>query len=507
MNRFLFLLLGMMVVAIVPWGSRSPDLKVGSKKFTESVILGELVAGLARSPDCNPLHFQELGGTRLVFNALVNGEIDVYPEYTGTIIQEILAAEDIRTSEHLTQALANVGVAISPPLGFNNTYAIGMLKPRAQELGIDAISDLGRYPQLKFGVTSEFLERGDGWRALTAFYGLSFPNVRGLDHDIAYRQLTAGTIDALDVYATDAKIQSLDLKILRDDRQFFQRYDAVLLYRSQLNHTRPEFVAALQQLAGKIDESTMSSLNLAVEEGSPEKIVASQWLQEQLGIEDSQEKVESTFSSILQRTLEHLDLVRKSLIPAILVGIPLGIIADRFKGLGQVILGTVGIFQTIPALALLVLVMPLVALLGARTIGGGSLSAILALFLYSLLPIVRNTYAGFQGISPQYRESARALGLSPWYRLLHIELPLATRSILAGIKTAAVMNVGFAALGALIGAGGYGQPILTGIRLNRLDLILQGAVPAALLALVVQFLFDLLGRWVIPRGLRLKPSE
>jgi osmoprotectant transport system permease protein len=211
--------------------------------------------------------------------------------------------------------------------------------------------------------------------------------------------------------------------------------------------------------------------------------------------------------SILKRTVEHLDLVRRSLIPAILLGIPFGIIAYRFRIAGQVLLGVVGIFQTIPALALLVLVMPLVAILGARSIGEGSLSAVIALFLYSLLPIVRNTYAGFQGIENQYKESAQALGLSKRYTLFHIEMPLAMRSILAGIKTAAVMNVGFAALGGLIGAGGYGQPIMTGIRLDSMSLILQGAIPAALMAVVVQLLFELVERWVVPKGLRLRPAD
>jgi osmoprotectant transport system permease protein len=160
-----------------------------------------------------------------------------------------------------------------------------------------------------------------------------------------------------------------------------------------------------------------------------------------------------------------------------------------------VILAVAGVLQTVPSLALLVLMIPL--------LGIGAPPAIAALLLYSLLPIVRNVHAGLRAIPEPLRESAEALGLPPAARLLRVELPLASPAILAGIKTSAVINVGTATLGALIGAGGYGQPILTGIRLDDAGLLLEGAVPAALLALAVQGLFDGLERVLAPRGLRL----
>jgi osmoprotectant transport system permease protein len=163
--------------------------------------------------------------------------------------------------------------------------------------------------------------------------------------------------------------------------------------------------------------------------------------------------------------------------------------------------------QTIPALALLVLLIAPVAWLGFRTIGSGSATAIAALFLYSLLPIVQSTATGIATIAPEYRESAAALGLSRWFRLIHIELPLASPSILAGIKTAAVLNVGFATLGGLVGAGGYGQPIMSGITLRRTSLILEGAVPAACLAILLQLGFEVAERWLLPAGLRVRPAE
>ena len=180
---------------------------------------------------------------------------------------------------------------------------------------------------------------------------------------------------------------------------------------------------------------------------------------------------------------------------AIVVAIPLGVVAARRPRLGSGILAVAGVIQTIPSLALLVFLIP--------WLGLGAEPALVALFLYSLLPIIRNTATGLRDIPPSLRESAEALGLPPMARLVQIELPMASRSILAGIKTAAVINVGTATIGALIGAGGFGQPILTGIRRDDLAMILQeGAIPAALLALTVQGAFDLAERFLVPRGLR-----
>jgi osmoprotectant transport system permease protein len=202
-------------------------------------------------------------------------------------------------------------------------------------------------------------------------------------------------------------------------------------------------------------------------------------------------------------------MVLTSLGLAVIIAIPLGIAAARRPRAGQLILAVVGVIQTIPALALLVLLIPLPWPREAGRpdiLGVGTETAIAALFLYSLLPIVRNVQTGLTGIDPAIRDTANALGLSRRVKLLRIELPLASRTILAGIKTAAVINVGFATLGAFISAGGYGEPILTGLRLNDTGLILEGAVPAALLAILTQLLFELAERSLVPRGLRLRPQ-
>ena len=490
------LILALLFIANTIAGPPVTEVKVGSKAFTESVILGEIVAQLARTQEPNVKHLKGLGGTRVLWSALLKGEIDIYPEYTGTITQEILADRDIHDEQTLKKVLAEKNIQMSRPLRFNNTYAIGMREDVAERLGITKISDLRKYPELKFGFTNEFMNRGDGWPSLRKAYNLPQKNVRGLDHDLAYRGLEGGSIDVIDLYSTDAEIRYYKLRVLDDDLHHFPEYNAVLLYRLDLMEHAPDVLKTILQLEGRIPEKTMIDINAEVKlDGISESVVASEFLQKNLSI-TTEPKEETFLTRLTHNTLQHLFLVAISLTAAILISIPLGILAHRKERVGQAILGIVGIIQTIPSLALLVFMIPL--------LGIGSAPAIVALFLYSLLPIVRNTYTGLQDIPVGIRESAEALGLPSGARLRLVELPMASRSILAGIKTSAVINVGTATLGALIGAGGYGQPILTGIRLDNVGLILEGAIPAAVLALLVQGLFDLLENVVVPKGLRLK---
>jgi len=482
-----------------PASAATVSLAVGSKKFTESVILGEIVTQLIRSTGVEATHRDQLGGTRVLWNSLVGGEIDVYPEYTGTLRHEILGLGSAGDDDAVAARLAAAGVSMTAPLGFNNTYALGMTESKARELGVETITDLQRHPRLRFGFTSEFMDRADGWPGLRRRYSLPQPSVRGLDHDLAYRGLASDGLDVIDLYSTDAEIRYHRLRVLADDLRYFPDYHAVVLYRSDLATRAPAAVAAISRLEGLIGEQRMIALNAAAKlERQPEVAVAASFLAERLGIHTTAE-VETRRQRIARRTLEHLGLVALSLAAAIVVAIPLGIVAARRARIGQLVLGLVGIVQTIPSLALLVFMIPL--------LGIGAPPALAALFLYSLLPIVRNTYTGLHDIRPELLESADAMGLPRRARLRIVELPLATRSILAGIKTSAVINIGTATLGALIGAGGYGQPILTGIRLDDIGLILEGAVPAALLALAAQGLFDLGERLVVPRGLRLAASE
>ena len=466
---------------------------VASKKFTENVILGEVITQLLNSADIHTIHRAEIGGTRVLWSALQTGEIDIYVDYTGTILKEIFANHKLKDYTQAESLLAKRGIASSGRLGFNNTYALGLLAEKAETLGLKKISDLNRYPELKLGFPNEFMDRGDGWRHLQRTYNLVHRNARGLDHDLSYRGLENASVDVVAVYATDAEIGYYKLAILEDDRSAFPHYDAVILYRQDLQKRHPDLVSTIKKLENSLNEAQMIALNAAVKiDKKPVGTVAQRFIAETLKTKTSYSEA-TWLETLWVNTRVHSYLVGISLLAAILFSVPLGVVATRFPVFGQAILSMVGVVQTIPSLALLVLLIPL--------FGIGDKPAIIALFLYSLLPIVRNTYTGIKAIPGHLITTAHAIGLTNWQRLYLIELPMASRSILAGIKTSAILNIGVATIGALIGAGGYGQPILTGIRLDSMPLILQGAIPAAVMALAVQFLFEVIERIVVPKGL------
>lgn len=480
----------------------SGRVTVGSKAFPESWILAEALATTTRLTGVRQVeHRNNLGGTEIVFQALRSGDVDVYPEYTGTILEVILHDSLPLTLPEMRRELMKQGLGVSEPIGFNDSYAIAVTREARERYGLHTLSDLARHPDLKLGLTHEFLGRPDGWPGLAHRYGLSMRHVVGIQHELAYTALASGRIDATDIYTTDAEIQQLGLTVLDDDRKFFPRYDAVWLYRLDLARREPRAMDAMRRLTGTIDEARMIQANARVV----------------LGKESYREAADSLLVSVLPRapvmprgdqdvwasiarnTVQHLKLVAISLILAVLVGVPLGVLATRSPALGGAILSLSGLLQTIPSLALLALLIPL--------FGIGVIPALIALFLYSLLPIVRNTYVGLTTIPTPLAEAADAIGLSGAAKLFRVRLPMASPSIMAGIKTSAVINVGTATLAALIGAGGLGEPILSGIQLRQNALILQGAVPAAVLALLVQRLFDAIDLLAIPRGLRLPQNR
>jgi osmoprotectant transport system permease protein len=481
---------------------------VGSKAFPESLVLGEMAAQLARSRGVELAHDRTrgLGGTQVLWQALAHGDIVVYPEYTGTITQEIFAGRHLESDDDIRAALAEHGVRMSGSLGFNNTYALGMKEPAAERLGVRTISDLRAHPNLRFGLSNEYLKRGDdGWDRLRAAYDLPQKDVRGMEHSLALRALDDGSIDVTELYSTDAEIRAEGLRVLRDDRHFFPAYRAVLLYRADFAERHPEVIESWRRLEGAISEDDMIALNERAKlERVPVGRVAADFLGQRLGVSVAADEggraagAWQLLARVWDTTLAHLFLVGVSLSAAVLIAVPLGVWAARRPRQGQIILGAAGVVQTIPSLALLVFLLPAFHYAVA--------TAIAALFLYSLLPIIRNTYAGLHDVAPALRESAEALGLPPLARLRLIELPLASRSILAGVKTSAVINVGTATLGGLIGAGGYGQPVFIGVVFRNTAMMLEGAVPAALMALAVQGLFELAERRLVPRGLRLKPE-
>ena len=471
-----------LLAAAAVCGAHAQTLTVGSKRFTESYILGELIAQTAGAR-----HRPGLGNTGIVFAALQAGSIDLYPEYTGTIAKEILRLEGRPGLAELNRALAPLGLGVALPLGFNNSYALAMREERAQALGIRALSDLARHPGLRFGLSQEFIGRADGWPGLKAAYALPHPTPSGLDHGLAYEAIAAGRIEVMDVYSTDAKIERYGLRVLRDERGFFPRYDAVLLYRLDAARRFPGQFEALKKLEGRIDERLMIRMNAAAELEGRSFAEAAALFKQELPVEAARPRrfLATLFGPDFWRlTGEHLLLVGLSLAASIAAGVPLGVAAAKLPRASQLILGAVGVIQTIPSLALFAF---LIALVGTI----GTVPALIALFLYALLPIVRNTHAGLAQTGRGLVQAGMAIGLSPRQVLAQVELPLAVPSILAGIKTSAVINVGTATIAAFIGAGGYGERIATGLALNDNLTLLAGAIPAAALALLVQGAFEL----------------
>lgn len=502
MKRPLFVL-ALLVLCVLPAVAQAP-LQVGSKRFTESYILGEIIRQMADTAgEGKATHHQGLGNTGIVFAALKSGSIDIYPEYTGTIAQELLKDKSTGTLAQLNAELAPQGLAVGVPLGFNDTYALAMPESLAQKLGIRTLSDLAQHPNLRLGLSSEFLKRADGWPGLVRAYNLPFATPQGLDHGLAYAALARGEIDVTDIYSTDAQIQKLHLRVLGDDRRYFPAYDAVLLYRRDLPRRLPRVWAAITTLQGKISNARMVQMNADAElHHKTFAAIAAQFVSQGTGVKNGEKQAAGpglwglVFGpDFVPLTEQHLFLVFVSLFFSVLVGVPLGIAAARSRRSASPILSAVGVIQTIPSLALLAFLIPLLHGIGTRP-------ALAALFLYSLLPIVRGTYTGLTDISPALRESAQALGLPAGARLRLVEMPLAARSILSGIKTSAVINVGTATIAAFIGAGGYGERIVSGLAINDTQTMLAGALPAAALALLVQWGFDGVDRLVVSAGLR-----
>lgn len=500
MKTFFSILMGL-ILTVPAIGSE--NLTVGSKAFTEGYLLGELLAQTIESdPNFKVTRRLGLGGTGILFEALSANEIQLYVEYTGTIAEAILKKPELKGFAEINNALATLGLIMAPPLGFNNTYALAVPATLAEKRKLSRISDLVKTAnELRPGFSHEFMTRADGFKAMAQRYGLNFGgDVQSFEHSLAYEAVGDGSVDVIDVYSTDAKINKFNLRILEDDRKFFPKYEAVVLARKDFVEKYPELWSRLITLSTTIDEKTMRRLNAEVDlQGKSFNQTIRRYLRKtkkpELSPSPADEESEPSFlKNLIHRTKEHAFLVGLALLFSVLVGIPLGIVASRNQILGQSILLVSGLFQTIPSLALLCFLVPL--------FGIGTGPALVALCMYGLLPVITSTFVGLKAIDPKLKEMSRALGLTRPQRLLRIELPLASRSIVSGVRTSAIIGIGTATLAALIGAGGYGAPIVAGLAINDNSTILTGAVPAAVMALLAHALFEAVEHWIIPKGWR-----
>lgn len=473
---------------------------VGSKTFTESYILAEIMARkLEQIPGISVVRKFGLGGTGIAFEALLKGEVDFYIEYTGTIRDAILKSKS--KNEDLVSQLKARGLVISQSLGFNNTYGIAVRKSTANRLQLKNISDLAR-PNLglKFAFSHEFSERADGLKGLLSHYQLKLPSadVRYVSQALVYNAIEAKEIDVAEVYSTDAKIKSLDLVLLNDDLRYFPSYEAVILAKDSFKLKNPIHWSALTSLEGKISNETMQALNAKADiDRQSFSQIANNFVggRDSLGNEDPTTQTSSqTLSDFWRLAKEHLFLISVSIGLSVVLGLPIGILASRYRLFGQSALATISFLQTIPSLALLCFLVP--------WMGIGATPALVALVLYGLLPVISGTYRGLTEIDSKTIEYAKTMQLTEFQRLGLIELPLASPAILNGVQTSSIFSVGTATVAALVGAGGFGTPIVTGLALNDNNMILQGALPSAILAILLHYIFEGLRLLIIPAGLR-----
>lgn len=471
-------------------------IRIASKNFGESYLLSEIAAQLLEARGFAVQRQFGLGGTLICYSALEQGEVDLYVEYTGTLGQAVLKSEQTLNMQELRAGLP-AQLSLLEPFGFNNTYAMAVRAATAKELGLKTIGDLRAHPQLNWVVSHEFLERKDGWPGVAAAYDLQV-DPSGIEHGLAYQAIADGAIDVTDAYSTDGELVQYQLMILADDRQFFPEYLAAPLVRNDLPN---EAIVALGELADTLTATQMQALNAAVLAGSKSgeadfAAIAQGFLLERDLVEASAmvSPSQRLWRDLWRNTLRHLELTLIALLLAIGVGVGVGVMVFRNANLARFVVYLCGLLQTIPSIALLALMIPL--------LGIGKTPAIIALFLYALLPILRNTVVALGTIDPDLVRTAKAIGLSRAERLRYVLVPMALPNIFAGVRTAAVISVGTATLAAFIGAGGLGDPIVTGLSLNDTNLILQGAIPAACLAMLIELGFELIERWVIPQPLR-----
>ncbi len=489
MKSYIIAILFILVIVFPAFSQTT--IKVGAKHDNEGSILGEMIALVLEDGGFVIEKKFKLGGTAVSFEALKNGAIDVYPDYTGTIAAEILKVKTTNIDSLNRLLKDRFELEISVPYGFNNTYALTLKPEIAQKFHLKTISDLVAHPILRGGLSYEFLKREDGWANLSKAYQLK-QTATGLEHGLSYRALINNDIDFTDAYSTDGELDKYGFIVLEDNLHFFPAYEAVSFYKSALPEKAKILLKKLDNLLTDKEMQRLNSLALFQNQNHTE--IARAFLVEKQLIKNNNTQKKSNAQDILEHTLVHLKLTLLSLLAAIFVAIPLGILLYRFQKLSKPILYLTGILQTIPSIALLALMIPF--------LGIGVVPAVVALFLYALLPILRNTVIGFISVDPELKKVATAIGLSESQKLRLVELPLAMPMILTGIRTAAVINVGTATLAAFIGAGGLGEFIVTGLALNNTNLILMGAIPSALLAILIELCFEFLERVLISKHLR-----
>ncbi|MBT4761239.1 MAG: ABC transporter permease subunit [Bdellovibrionaceae bacterium] len=514
MSKYFLTLLFIFSFSDYIYASRGP-LVIGSKKFTESVILGELSAlVLEKKFNIKVIRKFNLGGTQITLEALKSGSIHLYPEYTGTGYVMVLKQGGLTDADAVYEIVNKEfqerwQIEWSKPIGFNNTYALAVRKNDSRFIGVDTISQLpNNGKNLYVASGHEFMERNDGFDNLVDAYSLKFSSSKTLamEAGLMYQAVRDSKVDIIIAYSTDGRIKSFDLKLLSDNLNFFPPYHASYLAKQVTLEKYPELRKLYKLFSGLITESEMVDLNNKVDHLQLDpKTVAWNFLINKGVIKAellNQSKDENFFAFLIRKRQylikicrEHLVLSLLALMLSLLLSVPLGILLTRYVTLAKIIFPIINSLQTIPSLALLGILVPIM--------GIGFWPALLALFIYSLLPLVRNTYVGISSIDRDLIEASQGVGLTDFQVLYLVEIPIALPMILAGIRTAAVIVIGSATLAAMIGAGGLGDPIFRGVATVNNNLILLGAIPAAAMAILVDKMLGLLEKLLVSKGLRL----
>lgn len=462
-------------------------VRVGSKRFTENYLLAEIFSQLLESQGYQVERRFGLAGTMVAFNALKAQEIDVYPDYTGTLTEALLKGPK-PADWNLNRELEKNGMALLPPLGFDNNYTLVMTQEMSQKLQIQKISDLKKWPHLRGAFSHEFMARKDGWYALKKIYNLQNA-VQGLEVPLTYSALQEKKVDFAEAYSTEPLIEKMNLVSLVDNKNFLPKYSAAPVVHQNVSI---DVRKQLSLLADTLPTEKMLSLNNQINQGKTFESVAQSFLQSTQLLGNTQSIAPPGFwSKMAERTKDHLLLTGLAVLLATGLAVPLASFFAGSKRASKILLSVTGVLQTIPSIALLTFMIPF--------FGIGFKPALIGLFIYSLLPILRNTHTAMTGIDPVLITSARGIGLYPMEIFLSVKLPLAFPTILAGIRTATILNIGTATLAAFIGAGGLGEPIVTGLALNDSNQVLQGAIPAAILAILIDSLFGLVDRYFSPQ--------
>ncbi|MGE0200322.1 MAG: glycine betaine ABC transporter substrate-binding protein [Candidatus Melainabacteria bacterium] len=506
MMRFLpiTLLVFALSLAALAWqpAARAQDdntIRIASKNFSEQLVLGEMMAQMLEAHTDLTVERQFfLGGTMLTFDALKQGSVDVYPEYTGTVLINILGQPGQSDPQATYRTVNRIldrqyQMTMLTPFGFDNTYALAVRNDDPRFRNVRTISELvAMSDQLVLGGVHDFFVRPDGFNNMQKAYGLQFSkaNQVAMDAGLMYTAVNEGSVDVISAFSTDGRIATFNLRLLKDDRHYFPPYFAAPLVRQAVLKAHPEVATVLNRLGNTLNNETMRQLNNRVDaQGQTAAEVANDFLLKKGLVDHRAAQVQSTRNTTLLQYFwiqrgqlmrylnEHMVLTLITMGLAIVVSIPLGIALTRLPKLEGPVFTLVNTLQTIPSLALLGFMIPL--------LGIGMTPAIVALFLYSLLPLVRNTFIGIREVDGRLLDACRGMGLTDRQILTHVELPLALPTIMAGIRTSTVIVVGTATLAAFIGAGGLGTPIFRGISAVNSRMILLGAIPSALLAIAL----------------------